>query len=129
MARKDDYRAVQRFCVMCTNVIPAERPWNAVTCSKECSKRRVDYRRSREDALQCRYCNRPSTPEERQRYQLWRRWEKAGQSDEQSTAKLLAENVRLKRKLSEMEAAHEHSNSTEAGVISDAAPDAIAAGR
>ena len=101
MARKDDYRDVKRFCTMCTNSIPADRPWNAVTCSKECSKRRIDYRRSRIDQTVCRYCQRPSTPEERTRYVRWRKWEKDGQDEEQTNAKLLAENVRLKRKVSD----------------------------
>jgi hypothetical protein len=52
---------------------------------------------------QCRYCLKPSNPEERARYQAWRRWEKAGQGEEQSAASLLREVERLKKKLAEQE--------------------------
>ena len=103
MARKDDFRSTPRFCVMCQNPIPPERKWDAITCSKECTKRRKDFGRSRLDAMECRYCRRPSTPEERARYAAWRRWEKAGQGDETTAAALLRENVRLKHKLAELQ--------------------------
>jgi hypothetical protein len=52
--------------------------------------------------MECRYCYRPSTPEERARYHAWRRWEKAGQSEEQSAAALLRQVERLKKKLGEL---------------------------
>lgn len=99
--RKDDFRNRQRFCVMCKKAIPEDRKWDSVTCSTECSKDRKDYGRSRKDQVECRYCLRPSTPEERARYHAWRRWEKAGQDDEKSAAALLREVERLKRKLAE----------------------------
>jgi hypothetical protein len=60
---------------MCGEVIPDDRPVKAITCSDLCSKMRVQFRKSRQDARECRYCFRPSTPEERRRYQRWRRWE------------------------------------------------------
>jgi hypothetical protein len=103
MARTDAYRNVKRWCVMCQNEIPADRKWDAITCSPECTKARKDYGRSRKDQTECRYCLRPSTPEERARYSAWRRWEKAGIKEEQSAATLLREVERLKRKLNEYE--------------------------
>ena len=104
MARKDDYRGVERFCVMCKNVIPPDRKWDAVTCGPACTKTRKDFGRSRKDQLECRYCLRPSTPEERARYQAWRRWERAGQGDEKSAASLLRQVQKLTRRLAELEA-------------------------
>lgn len=100
--RKDDFRGVKRYCVMCQKEIPADRKWDSVTCGPECSKVRKDYGRSRKDQTQCRYCLRPNSPEERIRYQAWRRWEKAGQTDEKSAASLLREVERLKRKIAEL---------------------------
>lgn len=90
-------------CVVCQNTIPVDRKKDAVTCSAECTKARKDFFRSKQDQVSCRYCQRPSSPEERARYQAWRRWEKAGQKDEQSAAQLLREVERLKRKLVELE--------------------------
>lgn len=101
--RKDDYRDVQRFCIMCQNPIPETRKSDAVTCSPLCSKRRKDWQRSRQDATECRYCQRPSTHEERARYMAWRRWEKAGIKEEQSAASLLREVEKLKRKIAQLE--------------------------
>jgi tRNA(Ile)-lysidine synthase TilS/MesJ len=76
MSRKDDFRNVPRFCVMCQTPIPPERKADSVTCSKDCSVKRKNYFRSRIDQKECRYCQRPSTPEERARYLRWRRAEK-----------------------------------------------------
>jgi len=73
MARKDTFRETQMKCVVCTTPIPETRKWDAITCSKECTKIRKDYGRSRVDEKQCRYCQRPSTPEERDNYMAWRR--------------------------------------------------------
>jgi len=81
VARKDDYRNVERYCVVCRNPIPAERKWDAITCSKECTKTRKDYGRSRKDQVECRYCLRPSSPEERARYLAWRRAEKKAEKE------------------------------------------------
>jgi hypothetical protein len=76
MPRKDDVTGQQLNCVMCPNKIPPDRPRSSVTCSKECATARKNFHRSREDKRACRYCQKPSTPEERLRYQRWRRWEK-----------------------------------------------------
>jgi predicted nucleic acid-binding Zn ribbon protein len=98
--------SLDRFCVVCQNPIPADRKVDAVTCSKECGKKRKDYMRATTALRSCKYCQRPATIEERARYAAWRRWEKAGQSDENSAVKLLRENAHLKRKLAEL-APHE----------------------
>lgn len=105
MARRDDFRGVRMHCVVCSKPIPIDRKWDAITCSPECTKSRKDFGRSRKDQIECRYCLRPSTPEERARYHAWRKWEKAGQSDEQSAPSLLRQVERLKRKLAELEGA------------------------
>jgi len=76
MARKDSFTGIRMKCVVCTNPIPPERKWDSVTCSKECTKIRKDFGRSRKDQVQCRYCLRPSTPEERAQFQAWRRAQK-----------------------------------------------------
>jgi len=97
---------------MCGNEIPAERKWDAVTCSTECTKARKDFGRSRRDQTECRYCNRPSTPEERVRFGMWKKWEKKNQGDEQfaaqvlETTRLVRENGRLKQRIAELEAQH-----------------------
>lgn len=102
MARKDAYRGVIMNCVVCKSPIPAERKWDSICCSTTCTRARKDYGRSRKDQVECRYCLRPSSPEERARYSAWRRWEKAGQKEEQSAASLLREVERLKRKIAEL---------------------------
>ena len=99
MPRSDAFLGVKRFCVMCQKEIPADRKWDSVTCGPVCSKSRKDYGRSRRDQVECRYCLKPSTPEERTRYHAWRMWEKNGIKEENSNAKLLREIERLKRKL------------------------------
>ena len=99
MARKDDYRGVRMHCVVCQKPIPQERKWDAITCSPQCTKSRKDFGRSRKDQTECRYCQRPSSPEERARFMAWRKWERQGMSEEQSSAQLLREVERLKRKL------------------------------
>ena len=76
MPRHDSYSENTMYCVNCREPIPATRKWDAITCSPACSKARRDYGRSRRDAISCRYCQRPSNPEERARYQAWRRAEK-----------------------------------------------------
>jgi hypothetical protein len=60
---------------MCSQPIGDDRPKTAITCSKECTEKRKQWRRSREDSIRCRYCLRPSSQAERSRYQRWRRWE------------------------------------------------------
>jgi predicted nucleic acid-binding Zn ribbon protein len=76
MARKDDFTGNQMHCVVCMSPIPPDRKWDAVTCSKTCTKARKNFGRSRRDQKECRYCLRPSSPEDRARYQAWRRAEK-----------------------------------------------------
>ena len=106
MARTDNFTGKVMNCIVCTNPIPSDRRWDAVTCSKECSKARQDFYRSRADlAAECRYCRRPANARGTQplRCRVWRRWEKAGQGDEASAAALLRENVRLKQKLTQLQ--------------------------
>lgn len=63
-------------CIMCTNPIPPERLSRlGVTCSDECKKKRKDYLKARIENRHCRYCHKPSTPEQRKRFQAWVRWE------------------------------------------------------
>jgi len=110
MARRDDYRGTPRYCVMCKNEIPVERKRDAVTCSPECTTARKNWGRSRLDAVECRYCNRPSTPEERVRYGMWKKWEKKNTGNEVfdegvlEVNRLTRENDRLKKRLAELEA-------------------------
>ena len=73
MARKDDFRNRPTFCVMCGNPLPPDKPKMGLTCSDKCRDDRKDFRRSKVDARECRYCHKPSTPEERVLYQRWRR--------------------------------------------------------
>ena len=101
---RNTFKELKRYCIVCQNQIPDERKSDAVTCSPFCSKLRKDWQRARVDSVSCRYCQRPSTPEERERYMAWRRWEKKGQNEEQSAAKLLHEVQRLQKKLKELEA-------------------------
>jgi hypothetical protein len=109
--RTDHYRGTKRFCVMCKSEIPPERKWDAITCGPECTKMRKQYGRSRRDQHQCRYCLHPSTPEDRVRFNMWRKWEKKGMAEEQFAAqvlevnRLVRENERLKRRLAELESA------------------------
>jgi predicted nucleic acid-binding Zn ribbon protein len=73
--RKDAFSQITTHCVMCGTPIPKDRPKQAITCSAECSLQRKNFRRSKQDARECRYCRRPSTPEERSRYLRWRKHE------------------------------------------------------
>lgn len=73
--RTDHYSDYIPHCVSCGKEIPADRPRQAITCSDECRDTRKNYRRSRQDARECRYCRRPSTPQERLRYSRWRKFE------------------------------------------------------
>lgn len=73
MSRADEFHAMTMHCVVCAGPIPPDRPKLAVTCSKECTKARKDYWRSKQDARVCRYCMKPSTPEQRLAFQQWRR--------------------------------------------------------
>lgn len=69
---------VRNYCVFDAKPIPAERvKRNAVTCSKECAKAIERQRMLLMEQSECKYCRRPSTPEERESYKRWRQWEKA----------------------------------------------------
>jgi hypothetical protein len=83
MARRDDFHEIAMNCVMCPKKIPADRPKLAVTCSKECTTARKNYWRSKQDARVCRYCCKPSTPEQRAAYQQWRRRPQNAEEEEQ----------------------------------------------
>lgn len=75
MPRTDYYTGVTMYCVVCQKPIPKTRRWDAFTCSKECTKARNKFGLSHRDAVQCRYCYHPSSPEERRRYLRWRKAE------------------------------------------------------
>lgn len=66
-------RDVLYCCVCKTNEISPERiNHGAVTCSKECAQKLRGIRRRLADRIKCRYCNAPSTPEERKAFRKWR---------------------------------------------------------
>jgi hypothetical protein len=96
---------LKRFCVICSKPFDSGRR-DVVTCSKACAKLRKVQLRQLADQVRCRYCHRPATTEEKSRYGAWRRWEKQGKKDPESTQSLLKEVVRLKRQLEEIKAQH-----------------------
>jgi hypothetical protein len=72
MARKT-YDDVTTHCVICTAEVPIDRQRRgAITCSKEHSKLRRAHLFAIMDQKECRYCRRPSTPEEREAYRRFR---------------------------------------------------------
>lgn len=73
MSRRDDFHNVVMHCIVCRNELPDSRRKNAVTCSPECTLARKNYWFSKLDAKMCRYCYKPSTPEQRALFQQWRR--------------------------------------------------------
>jgi hypothetical protein len=84
---------VRNFCVFDGKLIPAERvKRNAVTCSKECAKAIERQRMLLMEQSECKYCRRPSTPEERESYKQWRRWVKE-QATAKSTEEITEENT------------------------------------
>lgn len=118
MARTDHYRGVKRYCVMCQEEIPHDRKWDAVTCSPQCTLARKQYGRSRKDQSACRYCLKPSTPEDRERFKAWSKWEKEHAGDEEASTNLqivnlARENRSLKRRLAELEAPEPKADTTE----------------
>lgn len=65
--------ANQVFCAICKELVADERVMQgSVTCSKQCANDLKNLRRRRRDLKKCRYCNAPSTPEERANYLRWR---------------------------------------------------------
>ena len=112
MARKDNFHEVTTHCVMCGDPIPHDRPKMALTCSDVCRDRRKNYRRSRQDQRACRYCLRPSTPEQRAAYHQWRRRPQDAEEEERyrlwriaetSAAQLKSRNENKRKKLAETE--------------------------
>lgn len=101
MARADHFTGVQMHCIVCSKTIPPERRRDAVTCSKECSKARDKYIQSRMDNEECRYCRRPSTPEERARFKQWQKWDAEGAKIEDSVPALQKKIQSLQRKVVE----------------------------
>jgi predicted nucleic acid-binding Zn ribbon protein len=72
----NDELQTEIHCIMCKNPIPPERLSRlGVTCSDACKKARKDYLKNRIENKHCRYCHKPSTPEQRKRFQRWVRWE------------------------------------------------------
>lgn len=60
-------------CIVCGHLIPEDRVLReAVTCTRECAAQLRNIRRRKRDLKKCRYCNQPSTPEERRLYAKWR---------------------------------------------------------
>lgn len=103
--------------------MPPDRPKMAITCSDECSKARKNFRRSRQDSRMCRYCFKPSTPEQRLAFQQWRRRPQDAEEEERyrlwriaetSAAQLKSRNENKRRKLAEAEAAPEPQEENEA---------------
>lgn len=63
------------FCLMCTKVIPLDRlKKNGITCSKECAKARRDQLMALMDSGECKYCRKPSTPEQRAKFKQFQAW-------------------------------------------------------
>jgi hypothetical protein len=60
--------------VVCKSQLPDERiAKQGVTCSKQCSQKLRSIRRRKHDAKKCRYCNQPSTLDERKQFNKWRK--------------------------------------------------------
>ncbi len=75
MARST-YDEVKAHCVVCTKEIDEDRARrNQITCSEECLSRRRSSQRAKRDAVECRYCKKPSTTEARAAFQRFRRVE------------------------------------------------------
>ena len=67
---------VETFCVVCKENVPIDRvKHKAITCSPTCATLRKNSIRSKQDARECRYCRKPSTPEDRNAFQRFRRME------------------------------------------------------
>ena len=72
MARKT-FDEIKTKCIICGDEVPKERVMRgAITCSKEHAKIRRGQLLAITDKKECRYCRRPSTPEEREAYRRFR---------------------------------------------------------
>ena len=75
MAR-NTYDDVKMHCIVCTKDIDDERARrNHITCSDECLAKRRSIQRAKRDAVECRYCKKPSTLEQRAAFARFRRVE------------------------------------------------------
>lgn len=75
MPRKT-YDDVETHCVICKELVPKDRLMRgAITCTKEHAKLRRAQLQAITDKKECRYCRRPSTPEEREAYKRFRKFE------------------------------------------------------
>lgn len=82
---------VRNYCIFDAKPIPMERlKRNAVTCSNECAKAIERQRMLLMEQTECKYCRRPSTPEERESYKEWRKWLK-DQAAAEVTTEAIAE--------------------------------------
>jgi hypothetical protein len=60
------------FCVVCGTVVPDDRKRRrSITCRDLCAKQRNAYLRAKAESRKCKYCNQPSTPEERRLFKQW----------------------------------------------------------
>jgi hypothetical protein len=63
------------FCIVCGDKLSEARTRvRAITCTKEHAKQRSNALRRLLDLKKCRYCARPSTPEERASFKQWKKW-------------------------------------------------------
>jgi hypothetical protein len=70
------YQEESTHCVSCGELVPEARlDRGAITCSDECSKKRRVTVRTREDRKKCRYCRKPSTPEQRRAFKRFAKLE------------------------------------------------------
>ena len=74
-ADRADLTQLPVYCIVCAEPVPEDRKrFKARTCSAEHQKTRAAYTRSLADRKKCRYCLRPSTPEQRGLFTQWRRF-------------------------------------------------------
>lgn len=72
---RPNYR-IKAYCVVCKEEIPEDRVRKqSVTCKKECADARRRAQRTLQDERECRYCRRPSSPEEREAFNRFRKLE------------------------------------------------------
>lgn len=72
---RPNYR-IDSFCVVCREPIPADRVTKgSITCKKACADARRRAQRTLQDEKECRYCKRPSSPDEREAFKRFRRLE------------------------------------------------------
>ena len=73
---RTDFSDVETHCIVCTTLVPPDRrKYKAITCSDECAIKRKNSIRARQDLRECRYCRKPSTPEDRAAFSRFRKLE------------------------------------------------------